>query len=339
MGRRQIRYAEVICAAVLMLSAPEAVRAQPAAGQTAAELFETGLGAMRTGDFRAGCPMIERSHQLDPTPGSLFTLAECLSRLGDLVHAIKRYGEFLQHYKALPREAAARYESRFRASRAAILKLRGEVGKISLRLPDNPPPATRVFVDGELVPRAEMDQPVLVNPGTHVVQTRVPGMRAMSHTLQVGAREHHTLQLRIRRPVQPPAPETRPAEPPPPGSRDLTWVYVTGGVAAAGLATGVVAGLLMCGEKDTIDGNCFPDEPRQDGAIRCNPGSGAEEAKDRAETLGSVAEISLGVGIVSAAASAIIYFVGEHQRSNKPGISASFHATQRSAGIGIQTRW
>ena len=160
--------------------------------------------------------MVERSHQLDPTPGSLFTLAECLSRLGDFVNAIKRYGEFIQHYNALPPEAAVRYATRDAASQAAALKLRGEVGKISLRLPDNPPPATRVFVDGERVPRVQMDQPVLVNPGTHVVQTRVPGMRAMSHTLQVGAREHHTLQLRIRRPVQEPPPDAQPAEPPPP---------------------------------------------------------------------------------------------------------------------------
>ncbi len=338
-GRRQIRYAEIICALLLMLGAPRALKAQPAAGQTAAELFETGLGAMRTGDFRAGCPMVERSHQLDPTPGSLFTLAECLSRLGDFVNAIKRYGEFIQHYNALPPEAAVRYATRYAASQAAALKLRGEVGKISLRLPDNPPPATRVFVDGERVPRVQMDQPVLVNPGTHVVQTRVPGMRAMSHTLQVGAREHHTLQLRIRRPIEGTPPEPSPEELPATEARDLTWVYVTGGVAAAGLATGVVAGLLMFGEKDTIDGNCFPDEPRQDGAIRCNPGSGAEEAKDRAETLGAVAEVSLGMGLVSAAASAIIYFVGERRETDKSSISASFHGSPSSLGIGFQSRW
>jgi hypothetical protein len=71
------------CAALLsaaLLCAAGRASAQDAAA--AGALFDKGVADMQAGHYSSGCPAIEESQELDPHPGTLFTLAECQAKWG-----------------------------------------------------------------------------------------------------------------------------------------------------------------------------------------------------------------------------------------------------------------
>ena len=59
-------------------------------------LFEDGVRLMKAGQFDEACPKIAESQRLEPRPGTLFTLAECLANDGKIATALARYEEYLR---------------------------------------------------------------------------------------------------------------------------------------------------------------------------------------------------------------------------------------------------
>ena len=74
---------------------------------------------MLDGNFAKGCPALEKSYELDPLPGVLFTAAACFERWGKTHTAMKKYERFVELHeqrgyshllglrKPLPAEGAA----------------------------------------------------------------------------------------------------------------------------------------------------------------------------------------------------------------------------------------
>ena len=94
-GRREIRRTDsvtifrTLLAATLVSSAAwPALAAGPV--DAAKALFDRGVEQLEAGHFNRACPAIEKSYQLDPRPGTLFTLAECEAKRGRLATAVQR---------------------------------------------------------------------------------------------------------------------------------------------------------------------------------------------------------------------------------------------------------
>jgi hypothetical protein len=102
----------------------------------------------------------------------------------------------------------------------------------------------------------------------------------------------------------PEAPE-QPASAPPPdharatGSNQQTWGLVVGGVGAASLVLGGVAGVATLQQKNIADDNC------SDVSHTCSPAG--FDANDKGKKYGMLTTIGLGVGLVGLAAGAYLY--------------------------------
>ena len=73
------------------------------------------------------------------------------------------------------------------------------------------------------------------------------------------------------------------------GSGQKTLGYVLAGVGVAGLVTGIVAGVMVLGDKSTVDANCDADK-------RCN--AEGLDAAERGKTMGIVTTVGLVTGAV-----------------------------------------
>ena len=56
---------------------------------------------MLAGRYDTGCPELAESYRLDPAPGTLFTLAECERKGGNIATALARYDDYLQLFNRM----------------------------------------------------------------------------------------------------------------------------------------------------------------------------------------------------------------------------------------------
>jgi len=87
-------------------------------------LYKTALEQMRAGQYEAACPMLDKSYQLDPLPGTLFAAGECESARGKVATAIDRYQSFVDALGALPADKRAKFDERQRLALERIARLR-----------------------------------------------------------------------------------------------------------------------------------------------------------------------------------------------------------------------
>src|SRR6476646_7884960 len=80
--------AAAVVSCLLAFAAAEA-RADPAAEA----LFRSGREAVDRGDWQTACARFEESHRLEPAVGTVFNLANCREKLGQLASAWQRFRE------------------------------------------------------------------------------------------------------------------------------------------------------------------------------------------------------------------------------------------------------
>lgn len=271
-------------------------------------LFDRGVADMEAGLFEKACPAIEASQRLEPMPGTLFALADCEAQRGRLATAMRYYAEYLVLYRAFSQPKKAEQKDRAITSEEQLRKLDSLVPRLTLKLPATAPPDIIVERDGDIVADLSLGTALPVDPGDHIVTTRVPGAAAIETRVSLAAGESKTLELRItldskapeKAPDVGPVARTAPALPPAPPDirawRIGTWS--AGAAAVVGLTIGAVAGVLAIEQRAVMSRNCQPD-----GSVtRCN--TAGIEAKNRlvsfgdASTVGFVAGgAGLGVGL------------------------------------------
>jgi len=292
----------------------------------AGRLFDRGLKDMLRGQYDTGCALIAESQQLDPQPGTLFTLAECYRKAGKLVTAIERYTEYITLYETLPAKQKRAHKERQQISikdRASLLDV---VPRISLVLPENAPKGTIVMKDGVALQRDALKEPLLVDPGEHVFVTQAPGGTAIEQRATLKRGEQQRLELLLGATAAAPAGSEQPLPPTPSpglesdgsegppaagsadagvaddaGSSQRTWGWVLGGLGVAGVAVGAVTGAVVLSDADVIKSHC--PEPKT-----CDPEAmdDVNRAKDHADKFGTVATIGFAAGLSLVAAGAVL---------------------------------
>lgn len=285
--------------------------AEPAQAQTnpaAAEaLFEQARAAMADGKYDIACARFRDSDKLDPAVGTRLNLADCEEHRG---HVATAWSLFRSVFAELNPDDDRRpiAEKRARA-------LQSRLPYVTLVRTPQTPAGLHVKVDGVELGEGSYGLALPMDPGPHSLVLS-PADGGEPHTRSFELREQQRLDVPLAWPKDSPAPapatlvgaseasEQQPAAPPSDhgraaGSNQQTWGLVIGGVGAAGLVLGGVAGIATLQQKNIADHNC------NDVSRTCT--QAGFDANDKGRKFGMLTTIGLSVGLVGLAAGAYLY--------------------------------
>ncbi len=183
---------------VAVVAATGSVSADEPQPQAVAEaLFNRGLEDMKAGQFEAACPRIAEAQRMSPTPGTLYTLAECESRTSKIATAVTHYREYLRLYQDLPAEQKRKQESRSKNAEAQVTTLSAEVPTLALLWPPNVPSGLQVSVDGIRLGAAANGIEVPMDLGEHVVLTQLPSGEKAEQRIVLAKGEKKRLEIEL----------------------------------------------------------------------------------------------------------------------------------------------
>lgn len=290
--------------------------------QDAQALFEEGLGDMKAGRYKIGCALIKKSLDIDPRPGSSFTLAECFSKAGKYASAVELYDRYIASYDAMPADQKADADQRARAdiSRSERTRLVSLVSWLTVSLPKATSETVLVTKDGEPFARGLFGVATAVDPGPHIFTTRTPEGPLIEQRVDIAAGERKAVTLQVAGSAPPPDDVTPPTEPtqdkPEQHNKLLPWVYVAGGIGAAGIITGAISGGILLSKRKTIFTDCPAKRP--DGTHVCNTDKGVAAADAAQNTLAPITTIALSVGAAGAVTAVVLLVLGSHGEAPAP---------------------
>jgi hypothetical protein len=315
---------QLILAALLILVAVP----RPAwAGDAAAEaLFRAGREAASKGDYTTACARFEESNRLESAVGTVFNLANCREKLGQIASAWQRYREVKDRLPA--------GDQRIAVAEARVEALEKRLPKLTLKLA---PKATnaKVIRDGVELGPGSLGVAVPVDPGQHEIVVRARGHADRQVALEIREGEHQELLLEPGQPVPGadrtgPSPaasqpavgitEERETEA---GAPNRTLGFVIGGIGIAGLATSMVTGAMVLSKKSTVEKEC-------DNKL-CSPEG--IQAGESGRTLSTVSTIAFAVGAAGIGLGAyLILSAGDGKEQARLEVRALPHAAAVTVG-------
>jgi hypothetical protein len=313
-----------------------------AQGSSPQAQFDHGLAEMLAGRYETGCPALASSQKADPRPGTLFTLGECELRWRHSASALRHLVAYLDDVVKLPsasdRELQADRVKLATTQRADLERL---VGHVTLALPEGSPPDVVVRADGEPVERNQLAAPFAVDPGDHVFALVLADGRKSEQSVKVARGEQRRVALVLPSPPPTPAGTASP-EPDATEATDATertarsssagtwrtWVWISGGIGAAGVMLGGASAGVALAQKSSAASSCGTGglQPGQ-----CTSQQGVDTGSS-ARTWADVATVGFGVGAAGLATAIVLWLL-----SPSPGVTAS--AWHPAIGLGSDARW
>lgn len=260
--------------------------------KSADTLFREGREAAHNGQHEEACRLFSESYGLDPAAGTLLNMALCEEELGRTASARKHYREVMEQSEpSSDRYSYAKNRSQSLESKLAWLTL--------LHVPSD----ARVSIDGKVLPKAELAEPVAIDPGSHVVSVVDANGVETRHDVRIAATERRELELsaevaktqEIAPPVvTPPMPRvtarrrdttTQPARTPSRNSGD-TQRIVGIALAGGGVVAGVVGAILWQRARNKHDEALDHCQPNCNGTAR-----DLQEDAKQSVTMGNVLAI------------------------------------------------
>lgn len=322
-----------LLAALLASFTPSGASAQNVAMADA--LFKKGLADMQAGQYTTGCPALGESYRIDPQPGTLFTLAECHAKAGNVATAAARYEDYLQFFVTLTPEQQQRQRGREKIAAAKKQELAPDVPTITITLSPGSQPGARVACDDVELKAAAIGVALPLDPGEHKVRAESPGgvVVEKTFTLQKGDAKALELDVSTTKPPPPAAPKPPPPPPAPPpglGARRVAAIAV-GGVGLAGVGVGVAFGVLTKRRLGVIEDHCILTPGKPDA---CD--TAGVTAHKAAITTGWVSTGGFILGGAGLATAAALFFLTPHASKPKkaaaPRIFASITPAPGGAG-------
>jgi hypothetical protein len=294
----------------LLSSWSAGVRAAPAATgsapttpgvEDAQALFESGVRDMLAGNLETGCPALARSQELQPMPGTLFTLAECEARWGKSTAALAHYEQFVAALTRMDPKARAKHEERRVVAARQIEALRLSSPSLTIMVPPAAPAGTEVTLDGKPMDRAWLQVALRVDPGDHVLTISAPGHEPRSTSESLAEGQSRTITLELGRSTARAAPPPPPEPAPTPAA--YAWGGVVGGVGLAAVVVGAITGGLALGKRATVDEHCTDRLCDQQGL----------DAAGSGKTLGDVSTATLVIGGAALVTGVVLLVVGSQE--------------------------
>jgi hypothetical protein len=305
-----------------LTSSPPVYAQNPAAAEA---LFEQARAAMAAGSYDIACARFRDSDKLDPAVGTRFNLADCEERRGRVATAWSLFRGVLS-------ELAEDDDRRPIAQRRARA-LEPRLPYLTMERAAATPAGVRVRIDGIELGEGSFGVALPMDPGTHdlVLMPRDSGDGDGEHrSFALREGEHRNLPI-VLAAAPPPASVAEPVAPSEPviaGSSRQKWIYIAGGVGAAGVLFGAVTGVVALNKKSTADANCS-DELRV-----CN--QAGVDANESGKTYGTLSGVGLGVGVVGLAAGAYLWLTSPKAATHAAHPSIPLH---RSLLVRPEVAW
>jgi hypothetical protein len=284
------------CALAVTLAADAHADGQNAAAAQA--LFEEARALLAAGDYTAACAKFEASQALDPGAGTQYNLALCYDKAGRTASAWATYLEAAAAYKATGR---ADWETKARDRAAALAPT---LARLTIVVAPGAPPDLAITRDGAPVAASVLGTAIPVDPGTHVVEAKASGMVAFRASTSIAAGATERIDV-VLRPIESTTPSPPPAQPS--DAPDHTLAWIVGGVGAAGIAVGTVAGLVAWRKNVSSTDVCPNDGPCADANAR----SDSRAAHDWA----AVSTVGFVAGGVLVAAAVVLWIAAPRSKS------------------------
>jgi hypothetical protein len=330
-------FASEVAAATPVVAPAPAASATPAAtdGPTPAEVdtkevarraAREGLELMHQERWAEAQALLARAYKLVAAPTIAVLEGRSLEQLGRLVEASRCYEAAAAG--AAPdappafRDAAADAKARLEALVPKIPKL----SVVLDRAGGEGEPV--VLLDGRVMDPREWSAPFPVDPGEHAVGVRV-GTEVLveDHVLvKTGESKQVVLRLGGARASGPEAAPAASAEGEPRRSPARTWGWVSLGIGSAGMATGVVAGVVMLNAKSSLDAVCTPVCPES-----------ASEDLSRFRGARTVSTVGYGVGLVGLGVGAALLLFAPSTRERP--VQTALAPWVSPAGVGVEHRF
>jgi hypothetical protein len=320
----------VIAGACLLVTSG-AVADEPSEAEV---LFKEGLEAMRAKDYSAACPKIEGSYQLDPLPGALFTLAECWSAAGRSATAIEHYQDFLNGLTSLAPDRRDAFEERRQMALEKISALTALAPEVTVDVAAGAPKTLVVKRNDDVLEPAAYGVGKKVDKGSYVVSATLDGKKVWERRFELAERDRARIEVpwppKGAKSLEPERAVKAEAEPvaAESGAPSRTWIYVSGGVGAAGLLTGVVAGVVALGKKSEIDDNC----PNR----ACN--AKGRDAVAAGQSAALVSSIGFAVGLAGAGTAAALFLLTPQAPKDaaRRGLRPTIAVSHELGALGIE---
>lgn len=268
------------------------------ASAVADKLFHQAVDYMKAGDFASACPLLERSYQMDPKDGTLFTLANCRDHEGKLVAAVGHYRAYLRAFAAMTGVTRQNHAERAATAKAQIEAIEPVLPKVKFVWETPPPPESKIIVDDVEFRAATLDVLLPLDPGTHRIVVQLPGEPDRTRTVTLAKGGSTIIDLT---PAKPTAVDVSHVvtqngtgaekKPRPIAVRKHDPAKIAGfvgvGVGAAGLVVGTITGAMAISEKQTLHAHCNDSYFCDDEGM---------EAVDRLHTAGNASTASFIVG-------------------------------------------
>lgn len=286
----------------LLLSA--AVFAQDTTAR-AREAFVKGQELYAAGKYKEALAKFEASYSLKPHPATVFNIARCQDQLGDAVHGMTSYKEYLRQSPQ-----AKDLDEVLKAITAMEQRLQAKGLQHVLVYAD--PPSAKVFIDQKEL--GSSPAAATIPPGTHTLTVTASGFetyerqfamsvaRSMefSVSLSTATPEVAKPTLTPKEPVDSARPTTAVEQTVTPAPRKRVFTWVAAGVAGVGLGLGAVFTVLRGSASATLlDPMQAPMRTRMQ----------ADQLVGAVQTNGTLATVSFITAGVAAIAALVLFFV------------------------------
>ncbi|MDI3290378.1 tetratricopeptide repeat protein [Polyangium sp. 15x6] len=231
-------------------------------------LFKQAIAHREAGRHAEACAALEESQQIDPTPGTLYALAECEATRGRVATALGHYTTYLGLFAAMKSPLRERHAERARIAEEQRKKLDAETPRLELVWTGEVPEGLVVSRGNTTLDPKTLGVFVPMDPGEYAFRVEVPGRPPQERKVRLEKGDRKILELTPgatqEAKGEPPSLPKEPLPPPPEPlatSKPGMHPWALGGIAAmgvggAGLIVGSVLGGLAMAEKGEVDAVC-----------------------------------------------------------------------------------
>lgn len=295
-------------------------------GVAAEALYGQANALMAEGRFDEACAKYRASNDLDVGVGTLLRLGNCYEQASRFSSAQLAFAEAQQLANEQGDSARAHLaEVRSSALRPRVPRLQLRVDPAALQLP-----GFHVFLDGQLLPLEDLDEPVELDQGKHIVEARAPGRQTVAQTFAVRNDAAEAFVVPVGGPgealdtgrTEAESPRALAAEDAGGSTRLRKMSWIVGGTGAAALLGSGLVALLASDKNSSADSECDPNEPGS-----CNRRGAA--LREDARSMANVA-LALGIaGAVTLGGGVTMYFLA-------PSPQSKGRRRARAGGFGLQ---
>ena len=300
---------------VLVHSTPAQAAPDPMAA--ARTQFQQGLALETAGDWAGALALFQQVAAVKLTPQVRFNIALCEEHLGRLAIALGDY-----------RIAASEADAAKAADVAALVEkhqdeLRNRIPKVVIKRGEGGEYAS-VTLDGISLGSSSVGSELPVDPGPHTITAKAPGYKPFTTSFNMAEKESKTVELTLEKIIMAADPTAdmntgsaatpgnggaeKPAEPPHKPNRLLP--IVVGSVGVASLITSGIFFALRSGTIKDLNNGC--------GADHNNCPTDLQSTYNKGKTYNTVADVTLGVGIVGVAAGTVLFLL---QKKPAPAVT------------------